>query len=346
MRKSLPSWFPFAIVMAVCAIALAASAMLLVDYVRPAPVFCDQAGSGCAAVKQTALARPAGIPMPLFGIGGFLAIALQQAIAGRRARITQAMLAVFGGIVGAGLLIVQATMKKWCPFCIVADTSALVLAALSVARALKEWEPPGSRKPIIGGLVVACLAIGAPMTYGMSKRIVPATVPDVIAAEMRKTGNGQVTVVDFVDFECPFCRMTHTELKPLLEARKAKVRVVRKHVPLRMHPHAVDAAKTACCGAAQGKEEEITEALFTAPPETLTREGCEELASKHGLDIAKFKECFDAEKTTARIRADGEAFRAAQGHGLPTIFVDGQKLEGAQDRETLESTLDGAIRAL
>lgn len=342
MRKSLPYW----IVMAVSAVALVASAMLLVDYVRPSPVFCDELGSGCVAVKQTGVARPFGIPMPLFGIGGFLAIALQQSLAGTRARITQAVLAVFGGIVAAGLLVVQASMKKWCPYCIVADVSALVLMGMSVARALKEWDPPATRRQVVGGLVAACLAIGVPMAYGMSKRVIPAEVPSVIAAEMKKTGSGKVTVVDFVDFECPFCRMTHTELKPLLDERKAKVRVVRKHVPLRMHPHAVDAARTACCGAQQGKEEEITEALFTAPPETLTREGCEELAMKHGLDITKFKECFDAEKTTARIKADGEAFRAAQGHGLPTIFIDGQKLEGAQDRETLESALDGAIRAL
>lgn len=342
MRKSLPYW----IVMAVSAVALVASAMLLVDYVRPSPVFCDEAGSGCVAVKQTGVARPFGIPMPLFGIGGFLAIALQQSIVGKRARIAQAMLAVFGGIVATGLLVVQAAMKKWCPFCVVADTSALVLLGLSVARALKEWEPPAVRGQVFGGLVAVCLAIGVPMTYGMSKRVIPAEVPSVIAAEMKKTGSGKVTVVDFVDFECPFCRMTHTELKPLLDERKAKVRVVRKHVPLRMHPHAVDAARTACCGAAQGKEEEITEALFAAPPDTLTREGCEELAAKHGLDVTKFKECFDAEKTTARIKADGEAFRAAQGHGLPTIFIEGTKLEGAQDRETLESTLDGAIRAL
>ncbi|MBS2014737.1 MAG: thioredoxin domain-containing protein [Deltaproteobacteria bacterium] len=342
MRKSLP----YGIVMAICCVALVASAMLLVDYVRPAPVFCDGAGSGCAAVKQTGYARPFGIPMPLLGIGGFLAIALQQSIAGRRARIAQAMLAVFAGIVGAGLLVVQATMKKWCPFCIVTDTSSIVLLGLSVARAVKEWDPPATRGPTVAGLVAACLSIAVPMGYGMSRRVIPTEVPDVIAAEMKKTGAGRVTVVDFVDFECPFCRMTHTELKPLLDQRKAKVRVVRKHVPLRMHPHAVDAAKTACCGAQQGKEEEITEALFSAPPETLTREGCEELAAKQGLDVAKFKECFDAEKTMARIRADGEAFRAAQGHGLPTIFVDGQKLEGAQDRETLESVLDGAIRAL
>lgn len=346
MRKTVPYW----LALVVAAVALVASAMLFVDYVRPGPVFCDGVGSGCGAVKQSALAHPVGgIPMPVFGIGGFLAIALAQVMSGKRARITQAMLAVFGGIVAMGLLVVQALMKKWCPFCVVADVSALVLMGLSIARAMKEWEPPNARPQLVAGVALACVAVAVPAGYGMSKRTIPpisSEVPEVIAKEIRKTGGGKVTVVDFVDFECPFCRMTHTDLKPLLDQRKDKVRVVRKHVPLRMHVHAMDAARTACCGAEQGKEEEIAEALFAAAPETLTREGCDELAQKHGLDITKFKECFDSEKTTARIKADGETFRAAQGHGLPTIFVDGTRLDGAQERDVLESTLDGAIKAL
>ena len=182
--------------------------------------------------------------------------------------------------------------------------------------------------------------------FGMSKKAIPVDVPPVIAEEMRKTPRGKVTVVDFVDFECPFCRMTHADLAPLLEARKDKVRVARKQVPLRMHVHAKDAARTACCGEKLGKGEEIAEALFAAPPAELTPEGCEQLATKHGLDLAQFKECFTSAETEERIKADGEMFRAANGHGLPTIYIDGAKLEGAQEPEVLKSVLDRAIKAL
>ena len=341
MRKPLPFW----LVMAVCAVALVASSLLLVDYVRPAPVFCAAEG-GCGVVKRTVFAYPFGIPTPLLGIGGFLAIGLAQLIPGRRARIAQAMLASFGGIVAAGLLVVQAMLKTVCPFCAVADISALLLVGLSIARAVRGWDPPEHKRQLAGGVLAMVGAVGAPISVGMSKKVIPPEVPGVIAEEMRKTPRGKVTVVDFVDFECPFCRMTHTDFGPMLAARKDKVRVERKHVPLRMHPHAMDAARAACCGEKLGKGDEMAEALFTADPTGLTPEGCEALAVKHGLDATQFRECVKDPAIDARIRADGDAFRAAGAHGLPTIFIDGVKLEGAQDPAILQSVLDSAIRAL
>jgi protein-disulfide isomerase len=337
--------FPFWLVMLACAAALVASSLLLVDYVRPAPVFCGAEG-GCGVVKRTVFAYPLGIPTPLIGIGGFLAIGCAQLLSGRRARIAQAMLAAFAGIVAIGLLLVQAKMKTLCPFCAVADGSAIALLGLSIARALKGWDPPASRGQLAGGVAAILLAVLAPVAFGMTKKAIPVDVPPAIADEMRKTPRGKVTVVDFVDFECPFCRMTHTDLAPLLEARKDKVRNVRKNVPLRMHVHAMDAARTACCGEKLGKGDEIAEALFTSPPTDLTPDGCEQLAVKHGLDLARFKECFTSAETEARIKADMDLFHTAGGHGLPTIYIDGTKLEGAQDPQVLESTLDRAIKAL
>jgi predicted DsbA family dithiol-disulfide isomerase len=180
----------------------------------------------------------------------------------------------------------------------------------------------------------------------MTRKPIPLDVPATIAEEIRKTPRGKVTVVDFVDFECPFCRMTHAELGPLLAERKDQVRVARKHVPLRMHAHAMDAARAACCGEKLGKGDEMAEALFTTEPSALTPEGCADLAAKHGLDVARFGECMKDPETDARIHADGEAFRAAHGHGLPTLYIDGTKLEGAQERTVLTRALDAAIRAL
>ena len=332
---------------ALCALALAASAVLLVDYVRPAAVFCDPDG-GCGAVKRTIFAYPMGIPTPLFGIGGFLAIGLAQLIPGPRARIAQATLASFGAVVAAGLLAVQASMKTLCPFCAVSDVSALLLFGLSVLRALRGWDPPEGRRQLAGAVVVICGALGLPILVGMNKPPKPVAVglPPVIADELRATPPGRVTIVDFVDFECPFCRMTHEQLAPLLAAHESQVRVVRKHVPLRMHAHAMDAAKAACCAERLGKGAEMAEALFTVPTEELTPEGCELLAVKFGLDSVAFRDCVKDPAIEARINADIDAFHAAHGHGLPTLFVGETKLEGSQDRAVLESTLESAIRAL
>ena len=340
MRKN--AWFWLTVVIA--AAALVASAILLVDYVRPGPVFCE--ASGCGKVKETVFARPFGIPLPALGLMGMLGVALAALVPGRSARITQGVLATIGGAVAIFLLGIQAKLNTLCPFCAVVDGSAIALAVLSITRLKKEWDPPAGRLAIGLSVVGLVAAIGIPFGIGFSMRVLPGGVPPVIVEEMKRTGSAKVTVVDFVDFECPFCRMTHTELAPLLESRKGKIRVARKHVPLRMHPHAMDAAKAGCCGEAQGKGDEMADALFKAPPEELTPEGCETLAKAQGLDLDRFRACVKDPATLSRIEKDREAFRSAKGHGLPTIWIDGTKLEGAQDRETLQSTLDSAIHAL
>jgi protein-disulfide isomerase/uncharacterized membrane protein len=338
-------WFWLTILFA--GIALVASAVLLVDYVRPAPVFCDAAG-GCGRVKATAFAKPFGVPLPVFGIAGILAIALAALIPGREARIAQAGAGAMGGLFAIMLIGVQGSMGVICPYCAIVDTSTIVLAVLSIYRWRRALDPPPERW-ITGTTVVACVAaLGVPVAIGFQKRILPQDVPYTILEEMRRSGNSKVTIVDFVDFECPFCRMTHAELQPLLEEEptKNKVRLVRKHVPLRMHPHALDAAKAGCCGEALGKGDEMADALFRTEPEELTPEGCEKLAKEHGLDVDRFRACVRDPATQARIDKDKETFRAVEGHGLPTIWVDGTKLEGAQDRTTLKATIDAAIRAL
>ncbi|AKU94630.1 hypothetical protein AKJ09_01294 [Labilithrix luteola] len=344
MRKSLPTWL-FWLFVAVSILALAASAILLVDYVKPAPVFCGE-GGGCGAMKRTVFAYPFGIPMPVFGLSGILAIALAGLVPGRRARIAQAVVAVFAGLVAIGLLGVQASMDTFCPYCIVVDVSSVVLAALSVARAVGAWDPPSNRKAVFGAVGAVAVGIAAPLAFGLTRKPLPADLPAPIAEEIRKAPRGKVTIVDFADFECPFCRMTHTELAPILAEKKDKIHLVRKQVPLRMHPHAKDAARAACCGESMGKGDEMADALFSAPTEELTPEGCEKIAQAHGLDVEKFRACVGSKETEERIEADGRTWRAVHGHGLPTLWFGTQKLEGAQDQATMRAALDEAIKEL
>lgn len=340
-RREVTFWLSLAL----CAAALVASAILLVDYIRPAPVFCE-AGGGCEKVRMTVFARPLGIPLPAIGLLGTLAIGLALLVPGKPARTAQLALAGVAGIVGASLLIVQARMQTVCPFCAIVDSSSLGLAILSGLRFHWQLDPPPQKATMIGSIAGLVLATGVPLGIGFTRRVYNGDLPLSIKKEMDATGPKKVTVVDFVDFECPFCRMTHAEFGPLLAARKDKVRVARKHVPLRMHPHAMDAAKAGCCGEMMGKGDEMDDALFSAPVEELTPEGCEKIAQAHGLDVDAFRKCVSDPATAERIEADKTAFRAAKGHGLPTIWVDDVKLEGSQDKATLESTLDTAISRL
>jgi protein-disulfide isomerase len=186
------------------------------------------------------------------------------------------------------------------------------------------------------------LAVGVPIVLGLFK---PVVVPDVIRDEMRKTPPGQLTVVDFVDFECPFCRLTQAELEPVLEAHKDRVRVVRRQVPLHSHPHAHDAARAACCGAKLGKGNEMAAALFAADVEALTPGGCEKLAEQAGLNPDAFRACVVDPATDASIEADHAEFQAAGGYALPTIWIGRRQLVGARSREEIAKVVDEELAA-
>jgi uncharacterized membrane protein/predicted DsbA family dithiol-disulfide isomerase len=318
---------------------LVASAILAVDYLRPTPVFCSE-GGGCDAVRRTAYAAVLGVPTPLVGLAGFVAIGISQLVGSPRARVAAVVLASVAALIGVLLLIVQAVLGHFCPYCIVADTSAIATAPIAWWRLARPFDarPPAFAAYAGAGLLAAATIVPVALGWRLGAR-----APGVIVAEMDRTPVGKVTVVDFVDFECPFCRMTHGELEPILEAHRDRLRVVRRQVPLRMHPHAHDAARAACCAERLGRGEAMANALFAAPVDELTREGCEKVAQAVGLALDPYRACVADPKTDESIEADRAAFKAAGGYALPTIWIDGEQLIGAQPRAALEKALGDAL---
>lgn len=334
----------FGVVLLLCLVALAASALLLVDYVRPSPVFCGAEG-GCGVAKRSAIAYPLGVPLPAFGIAGLLAVAVLALVRGARARLLQAVVAGVGALFALGLLGWQLAHGSICPYCATVDGATVVLGIVSLVAWVKAAEPPPGRVLLGGAVALLVAAVAAPLAVGFTRQPLPEGVPEVILAEIEKTPRGKVTVIDFVDYECPFCRMTHHELTPVLKSHAAQIRLVRKNVPLRMHVHAMDAAKGAVCAESMGQGDAMAEALMDAPVQSLTREGIASLAKGLGLDAAKFDACVNDPATEALVKKDQDAFKAAKGHGLPTIWVGTQKLEGAQEEADLRGAVEGAIRA-
>ena len=329
-------WF-FAVASVVPAlVGLLASTMLAVDYLRPRPVFCVE-GGGCDALRRTVYAAVFGVPTPLFGVVGFLAIGIVALIAGRRARFVQLALAVGAGLVGLVLLLVQARLGQVCLYCMTADTCGFLSAVVASARLAWAVEVPTPRPVLYGAAGLLVVAIVFPVTASMRMK---TPLPAVIRQEIAQTPKGQVTVVDFVDFECPFCRMTHPAVEDVVQANAGRVRRVRRQVPLGIHAHARDAARAACCGELLGKGDGMANALFTAPPEELTREGCEKIAASLGLSLDPFRACVADPKTDQRIDADRDEFKAAGGYALPTIWIDEVELVGAQPPGVIESTFD------
>jgi protein-disulfide isomerase/uncharacterized membrane protein len=322
---------------------LAASAVLLVDYVRPSPVFCEADG-GCARLRQTAFASWLGVPTPVLGVAGFLLLLFLALQRGPRVRLAQAVVATGAALFAATLLAVQFSAATWCPFCCVADVSAVVACAVAWWRQQLAWDPPAPRWPRVGAAAFAIAPAIGLLAFGAVKKVEPRDLPAVIAQELASTPPGLVTVVDFADFECPWCRATHKELSSVLHAHPGHVRVIRKQVPLeRMHPHALDAARAACCGEQLGRGDAMAEALFAAPVDDLTEDGCAKLAQSLGLDEGAFRQCVKDPKTDARIRADQAEFRASKGKGLPTLWIGDEKLEGAHPGADIEEALSRAI---
>jgi protein-disulfide isomerase/uncharacterized membrane protein len=321
---------------------LSASAALLVDYLHASPVFCSEAG-GCEAVKHTALAWPFGVPMPAFGLFGFAVLGALVLAPGPLARTLHRLVAIAAGIVGVGLILVQLAMLQICVYCTVVDLSACAACGLAIWRYKRglDLEGPFAVRGAIVALLVAVPALV--LALGLTAKV---RLPDVIAEEIKKAPKGQATIVEFVDFECPFCRSEYDNLVPLLEAVKDRVHVVRKLVPLtRIHPHALVAARAACCADLQGKGDDMADALFHAPVEDLTPEGCRKIASALGLDLTRYAACLADPKTAERIIIDRAMFDSAaeKRDGLPLLWIGERKISGLRDPSELQRALDEAI---
>ncbi|MEN9808689.1 MAG: hypothetical protein RLZZ488_256 [Pseudomonadota bacterium] len=144
--------------------------------------------------------------------------------------------------------------------------------------------------------------------------------------------DAKVTIVEFADFQCPFCARMVPTLKEIVEQYKGKVRWVYRDFPLReIHPEALPAAVAANCAGAQGKYFEMHNALF----ENYARLNISlyrELAGKLSLDAGKFEECLKDPKMEAEVLKDAADGQNIGINGTPAYFVNGRKLGGAVDR--------------
>ncbi len=325
-------------------VGLVVSSLLLVDYVRPSPVFCEE--SGCDAVKHTIFARPLGIPLPGYGMLAFASLAVLAVLRGVWVRRISLALAASMGLFAALLLGVQKLMGSYCPFCVVTDVAAIVSLFAVAARVWFSSDLPRSMVLSASSGVVTTLAVMIPVGVGFAKQPKPPVfvgLPEPIAKEIANTPKGQVSVVDFVDFECPFCRATHAAMEPVRVLHQSQLRIVRKQVPLRMHPHARDAAKAACCAEELGHGDDFAQALFSTPVDKLTPDECETLAKSMGIDADKYRACMQSARIEERLKADTDTFKMVHGHGLPTIWIHDEELKGEQSTEELEDAVRRAI---
>jgi protein-disulfide isomerase len=152
----------------------------------------------------------------------------------------------------------------------------------------------------------------------------------------------KVTIVEWSDFQCPYCARAAPVVEQLRQAYPKDVRFVFRHLPLPMHPDAPMAARAAVAAQAQGKFWALHDWMYQHQRE-LDRASLEKQAAALGLDMVKFRAGMDAPQTQSRIEADQRAAGALGVNGTPTFFVNGREHVGGLPFEQLKGEIDREI---
>lgn len=314
-----------------------ASLMLLADYRQATPVFCTEVGSGCAALRRSSFAHLGPIPTPVLGLFGLTVLLALGLFRGHLARSLHASVGALAVMAALLLFGVQVSQGQFCQYCLVVDATALVAGGLGLLRLGNGWDPPARIGSRIGqGLGFAILAsIAAYLT--LTKQ---APIPLAVSEELARTPKGKVLVLDFLDFECPYCRDAHVAMKPILDEERDHVRIVRRHVPLNVHPHAEPAARAALCGERLGQAEPMVEKLFSIEPKDMTPATLTAAATSLGIDGAAFERCMQDPALRARLDADKALWKSVGAQGLPTVYVGTHRFMGLVPADQVRAQIE------
>ena len=164
--------------------------------------------------------------------------------------------------------------------------------------------------------------------------------------------DAKVTIVEYSDFQCPFCGRAYTTVEnEVLKQYGDKVRFVFKNFPLTsIHPWAEPAAVAAECAFRQGNDKfwVMYNAFYSKQGELNAenlRDKASETAKDAGMDVAKFQECFDGKQTLDAVHADASEATALGVNSTPTFFVNGRRLSGAQTGDAFKQMIDRELGA-
>jgi len=161
-------------------------------------------------------------------------------------------------------------------------------------------------------------------------------------APAKGPASAPVTIVEFSDFQCPYCSRVVPSIDQALETYGDQVRLVYRQFPLNIHPNAQKAAEASLCANDQGKFWELHDAMFANQREL----GVDQLKSKAvglGLDAETFNACLDSGKYAAKVAADVAAGAANGVNGTPAMFVNGRFLNGAVPFEQIARLIDDEL---
>jgi len=155
----------------------------------------------------------------------------------------------------------------------------------------------------------------------------------------RGPADAPVTLMEFTDFQCPYCGRVQTTLDEVMKRYDGKVRHVFKQLPLDMHPQAKMAAMAGLCAQDQGKFWELHDWMFQNPAQ-INRETVEGAMAGLGADMELFAACLNDNRHMPNVMADLEQARSLGFNGTPAFLVNGRAITGAQPLESFVSLIE------
>lgn len=157
-----------------------------------------------------------------------------------------------------------------------------------------------------------------------------------------------ITMIEFSDFECPFCKRFFDETLPQVEKNyieKGYVKLVYRDFPLsNIHPNAQKAAEAAECAEEQGKWREMHDLIFKNQQTGLSIDNFKKWAKEIKLNTQKFNECLDSDKYKAEVEKDLNDGLSYGIQGTPSFFINGELLVGAQPYQVFKTKFDTILK--
>jgi predicted DsbA family dithiol-disulfide isomerase len=181
--------------------------------------------------------------------------------------------------------------------------------------------------------------------HGIKSLLGPYRVAVAATGPARGPGSAAVTIVEFGDFQCPYCKRVESSLHAVLEQYPHEVRIVFRQLPLaQIHPYAEGAAEAAVCADRQGKFWEMHDAMY-ADQSALTPDALKETAKRLGLDLDRFSACLSEGAPAAALDADLKAAQDLGLSGTPYFFINGRPVDGNVPLEQFQSIIAEELRA-
>jgi predicted DsbA family dithiol-disulfide isomerase/uncharacterized membrane protein len=340
--------------------------------------FCNLGGViNCDAVLASRYSTVFGVPVAAWGMLAFavgVLLTIPGALGTRRAGLLDlALLALASGSLAyllVLLVISGVVIGRACLLCIATDliaTAWLVTVAPLATRfdavpAAEWWQGRSAARAALAGAAVLAVAGGtwaavrgpatalsiaeiqerAPDFYSWYAGLPVRDATGLVGRDAHRKGpaDAPITIVEFSDFQCPFCVRAAKDLHDLV-GTSPEVSLVFRHFPLdatcndnvkrQVHANACIAAYAAECAGMQGRFWEYHDLLFENG-QRLGREALVTYAERIGLDTHAFEQCLDDPATHARVAADVEAAGRAGVNSTPTLFINGRLVEGALER--------------